>query len=270
MKNELMQKAYKIGDFARKMGVSTYFLKYYEEEGILHPVVKENGYRFYSLYDSSVILECKRLKNMGFSVREVRELLEGSSDELARRLAVRERALAGEIAQQQLLLNASHNLRAALRLCEAGEWRIGPAPEAWFLPHTQGREFIADPGIYDQLEQWMALMPAVYSARMIGHTPDGGWSNRWGLAIDAEDAAQAGLQPRPPVSCWKPGRVFERYFAFPTKKDGYIALAGECLAQIRRMNLAAGDTLFQQVFCYLTVDGERRQYSALRVPVWEQ
>lgn len=148
MQNESIKGAYRIGDFAKRMGVSPHFLKYYEEEGILQPVVKENGYRFYSLQDSSVILECKWLKNMGFSVREVRQLaMDSTAAQLAQALAAREAALAQELAQQQLLLTAAQNLRQALDLCREGEWRIGTAQAVWFLPHTQGQEFIADPGI---------------------------------------------------------------------------------------------------------------------------
>lgn len=62
-------KHYRIGEFAKRMGVSPHFLKYYEESGILKPDTHENRYRFYDMWDASIILECKRMKNMGFSVK---------------------------------------------------------------------------------------------------------------------------------------------------------------------------------------------------------
>lgn len=273
MQDWMERKAYKIGDFAKKMGVSSHFLKYYEEEGILRPVVKENGYRFYSLYDSSVILECKRLKNMGFSVREVRRLItDSTAEELAEQLAAREAVLAADIVQQQMRLRASQDLRAALKLCDAQEWRIGTGPERWFLPHTVDQEFLPDAGIYAQLEQWMELMPVVCSARRIVRTPDGRWSIQWGLSIRAEDAAQAGLELQAPAFRQPQGRIFEQYAAFSASRGEPSApgLMQLCLERIGRLNLRADDTFYQQIFCYITVDGERRQYGVLRVPVWEK
>ena len=62
---------YAIGDFAKKAGVSTHFLKFYEEKGILHPKVQSNGYRYYDIRDASLVLECRRMKNMGLSVRQI-------------------------------------------------------------------------------------------------------------------------------------------------------------------------------------------------------
>jgi len=37
--NRIRIRKYPIGTFARMAGVSTHFLKFYEEKGILHPVV---------------------------------------------------------------------------------------------------------------------------------------------------------------------------------------------------------------------------------------
>ena len=70
---------YSIGDFAKKAGVSTHFLKFYEEKGILHPKVQENGYRHYDIRDASVVLECRRMKNMGLSVKEIEKAINDST-----------------------------------------------------------------------------------------------------------------------------------------------------------------------------------------------
>lgn len=70
---------YRIGEYARKMGVTPDFLKYYERLGILHAQTLENGYRYYPFNQSSKILECMRLKNYGFSVRSIEAMF---SDDL--------------------------------------------------------------------------------------------------------------------------------------------------------------------------------------------
>jgi DNA-binding transcriptional MerR regulator len=265
------QKAYKIGDFAKKMGVSSHFLKYYEEAGILKPTVHENGYRFYSLYDSSVILECKRLKNLGFSVREMRTLMtESSIQDVRQQLAEREKMLAEEIDRKELLLQTSKNLRATLDLCEAQEWRIVTAPDMWFLPHTLGQNFLDEDALYPQLEQWMECMPMVCSAHLLTRAQED-WQGQWGLCVEASDAERMGLKPQPPAYRLPRKRVFEQYLKSPAGTDTstYSRLAESCIAHIRRLKLQPDETVFRQIFGYTGIGRERWQYAVLRILVWE-
>ena len=110
---------YSIGDFAKKAGVSTHFLKFYEEKGILHPKVKENGYRYYDIRDASLVLECHRMKNMGLSVRQIEKgINDCTPQEVGAMLARQENDLRAQLHAQQMHLLGLQNLRAALRLCE--------------------------------------------------------------------------------------------------------------------------------------------------------
>lgn len=134
---------YSIGDFAKKAGVSTHFLKFYEEKGILHPKVQENGYRHYDIRDASVVLECRRMKNMGLSVKEIEKAINDSTPaETEQLLAQQQNVLEEQLWQQQMHLQGLQNLRAALRFCQQQEWSVRTAPDIWFLPHTMDREFL--------------------------------------------------------------------------------------------------------------------------------
>ena len=147
---------YAIGDFAKKAGVSTHFLKFYEEKGILHPRVQENGYRYYDIRDASLVLECFRMKNMGLSVRQIEKGINDCTEqEVAEMLQQRENVLQSQLHEQQMHLQGLQNLRVALRLCEQGEWSVRTVPDVWYLPHTIGKEFVQDSRIYDQLPQWL-------------------------------------------------------------------------------------------------------------------
>ncbi|RZF92452.1 Zn(2+)-responsive transcriptional regulator [Pseudoalteromonas sp. CO302Y] len=67
----------KIGEFARKLGVSTDTLRYYEKHGLLTPSSRsESGYRVYTDTDIKQMSFILRAKNVGFSLSEINELLQ--------------------------------------------------------------------------------------------------------------------------------------------------------------------------------------------------
>lgn len=67
----------KIGEFARKLGVSTDTLRYYEKHGLLtHSSRSQSGYRIYTDTDIKQMSFILRAKNVGFSLSEIKELLQ--------------------------------------------------------------------------------------------------------------------------------------------------------------------------------------------------
>ncbi|WP_404342928.1 Zn(2+)-responsive transcriptional regulator [Pseudoalteromonas mariniglutinosa] len=67
----------KIGEFANQLGVSTDTLRYYEKHGLLTPSARTAvGYRQYSTFDIKQMRFILRAKNVGFSLSEIKELLQ--------------------------------------------------------------------------------------------------------------------------------------------------------------------------------------------------
>ncbi|MGH9894017.1 MAG: Cu(I)-responsive transcriptional regulator [bacterium] len=65
-----------IGTVAEKSGVSSKTIRYYESIGLVRPADRRpNGYRSYTLVDMRTLNFIKRARNLGFSVEEVRDLL---------------------------------------------------------------------------------------------------------------------------------------------------------------------------------------------------
>lgn len=69
---------FKIGDFSRLARVSIRMLRYYDELGILKPYYTDDvtGYRFYSSSQIARINRIQVLKEMGFTLTEISQLLE--------------------------------------------------------------------------------------------------------------------------------------------------------------------------------------------------
>lgn len=260
---------YSIGDFAKKAGVSTHFLKFYEEKGILHPKVQENGYRHYDIRDASLVLECRRMKNMGLSVKEIEKAINDCSPQEAEQaLAGQEKVLVAALREQQMHLQGLQNLRAALRFCAQKEWSVRTVPDVWFLPHTRNDEFIQDDSIYDQLPEWLNWMPVVTSAQVIRGTPEGTLDCEWGLGAEQDEAQLARLPLQAPVRLVPQGRVLELYCSRKiTQEKSEQAFYRYCMSRARQLNLVPSDTIFRKVFCYTEKNGERWVHCLLRVPV---
>ena len=65
-----------IGQLAKKTGVNTETIRYYERRGLIpKPSRRESGYRQYTQDTVTRIQFIKRAKELGFSLREILELL---------------------------------------------------------------------------------------------------------------------------------------------------------------------------------------------------
>jgi MerR family redox-sensitive transcriptional activator SoxR len=66
-----------IGDLARQAGVRTSALRYYESVGLLAPPTRVNGRRVYDTSAMDVLKLIRLAKSAGFSMAEIRRLLNG-------------------------------------------------------------------------------------------------------------------------------------------------------------------------------------------------
>ena len=65
-----------IGALAKRCGVSTYTIRYYEKEGLMHSALRQNnGYRLYSETDITRLQFIQTAKKLGFSLVEIRLFL---------------------------------------------------------------------------------------------------------------------------------------------------------------------------------------------------
>ena len=67
-----------IKELEQRTGMTRANIRYYEQEGLLAPARKENGYRSYSEEDCENLLKIKLLRQLQFSLQEIRDLQSGS------------------------------------------------------------------------------------------------------------------------------------------------------------------------------------------------
>ena len=69
-----------ISELEQRTGMTRANIRYYEQEGLLSPDRRENGYRDYSDGDLETLLRVKLLRQLNFSLEEIRQLQRGETD----------------------------------------------------------------------------------------------------------------------------------------------------------------------------------------------
>lgn len=95
-----MKDSYHISEISKLYGVGVDSLRYYERLGVLRPKRDVNGYRLYSLKDIYKLNIIRDLRQMGFSMRQIKRYLEDRTVDSTIRLLAREKALLQEQRRQ--------------------------------------------------------------------------------------------------------------------------------------------------------------------------
>ncbi|NVP55845.1 MerR family transcriptional regulator [Mycoplana rhizolycopersici] len=97
-----MEKYYTITELTREFGVSTRTLRFYEDEGLIHPE-RRGRTRLFRPADRHLIKEILRGRRIGFTISEIREIIQVYKDP------------PGEIGQLQMLMQKVVEKRDDLR-----------------------------------------------------------------------------------------------------------------------------------------------------------
>ena len=97
-----MDKFYTITELTREFGVSTRTLRFYEDEGLIHPE-RRGRTRLFRQADRRLILEILRGRRIGFTIAEIRDIIRVYKDP------------PGEIGQLELLIKKVNEKRDDLR-----------------------------------------------------------------------------------------------------------------------------------------------------------
>jgi DNA-binding transcriptional MerR regulator len=95
----------KIGDIARRLGTTVRTLRYYEEQGLLHPRRSEGGTRLYDAQDEARFAALLALSRLDFPLQQLAELAairptSRSGDEASRQVSQRLATMRQQLAEQ--------------------------------------------------------------------------------------------------------------------------------------------------------------------------
>ncbi|WP_223479301.1 MerR family transcriptional regulator [Oricola indica] len=97
-----MRDYYTITELTREFGISTRTLRFYEDEGLIHPV-RRGRTRLFRPADRLLVKQILRGKRLGFSIAEIREIIQMY------------KAPPGEVGQLRTIINKAAEKREELR-----------------------------------------------------------------------------------------------------------------------------------------------------------
>ena len=187
-------KQYRIGEYAKYLGVTPDLLKHYEDVGIIQAQRSESGYRYYPFQTTTLLIESIRLRNYGLTLREIKEILSDHSLDNARVEALigrHVRRLEQEVQLDEALLDeyaAFQDWRESLENRD-WDWEIRRGEAMCFLPHTDRDHFLEDPRIYEILNDWMSFIPITKSAMRV----EEGGQITWGFLVSEKNLKRLDL-----------------------------------------------------------------------------
>lgn len=240
---------YRIGEFAKYLGVTPDLLKHYEDQGIIQPSRSDSGYRYYPFHTTMLLIECIRLRNYGMTLREIREILAAhrlDTAAVSSRLAENVEHMKEEILlDEALAADYEEFLAWQAPLSERDfDWEIRWSKPMAFLPHTDKYDFLQDPRIYEILKSWMSYIPIVKSSMKAERNG----RITWGLLAEERMIRQLQLPVNDIVEFFPPHKVF--YYKFraplmPTSFENFDSPSHPAFQALRELNLEPRDGYFR-------------------------
>ena len=210
-----------IGEFAKYCGTTVEFLKYYDREGLISPIGRdESGHRCYASYQTVDFAEVYKLSRLGFTLKQAKHLHnECSLDEFEPCLIERRNGLEAEISNYISALSYLDGLLAAVKnLRLENNWDIQYMDESYFyLPNTAATQNVGEPWWKhgsDLPEIWkhMAWSPTegIYPENDL---PGSGWG--WGNMV--HDRRNIDITQCEAVVTIPAGRCFRCWYSVPTE-----------------------------------------------------
>ncbi len=176
--------AMKVGELAKRAGLSVRTLHYYDEIGVLTPSQhSEAGYRLYTADDVARLQQIKSLRQLGLSLEEVRDCLErgersplavieGHLDRLREQIAL-EHQLHDRLEAIALRLRRAEEptvteLMASIEVMSRMEKYYTPEQQEWL---KERRQTVGDERIREVEAEWPRLIAQVRDAMDAGTDP---------------------------------------------------------------------------------------------------
>ncbi len=187
----MSKEGYKIGEFAKNLGVTPDLLKHYESFGLLEPtIINEAGYRTYSFPQSGLLLQCLRMRNLGFTLKEMKDVITDYDFEKIIDI-INEK--------KEDLLKQDAEIQAKLRYIEYLNTTFNHAKDPtkthycfqnalpfYYFDHTNEHDFIDDALTREVIKEWVPWIPIVESTYVFDSSDPECKHYNLGLSISCE------------------------------------------------------------------------------------
>lgn len=183
--DRLSEPSWKVGELARRTGLTVRALHHYDEIGLLTPSGRTpSGHRLYTRSDVERLQQVQSLRLMGLSLDEVKRLLDGASLSPRRVIDLHLARLQEQINEQNRLVERLTALAVQLDKAESVSMddlcrmiEAMTTMEKFFTPEQldtlrQRRESVGEDRIQQVQDEWAVLIPAVREKMAAGVAPE--------------------------------------------------------------------------------------------------
>lgn len=161
---------YKIGMLARRFGITTQAIRFYEKQGLLVSQCEDSTTRRYHARNLKWLSSIRRYHEMGFGMKEIQQLfLCETPDAITAQMDAHEERLLAEIRERERMLAAVRRQKRDIdRIGQLlGTCRLEPSPALWLLIDQDGQHLDESEAVRDVWANWIRELAFVYSAVLV-------------------------------------------------------------------------------------------------------
>lgn len=193
---------YKIGTLAKRFGITTQAIRFYEKQGLLVSQFEEDSTtRRYHTRNLKWLSSIRRYHEMGFGMKEIQRLfLCEAPPEITQRMEEHEAELLAQIAEREKQLRAVRRQKADIeRIGELlGVCRVEASPQLLLLIDQDGQRLDESQDVREVWENWIQQLAFVHSAVLVAPeaiaSGDEFAGRRSGYCVEQEIARQLELK----------------------------------------------------------------------------
>jgi MerR family transcriptional regulator, thiopeptide resistance regulator len=236
MSDQLLQTSRKIGDLAKQTGLSIRTLHYYDEIGLLKPSQHtEAGHRLYTEKDIIRLQQIVSLRQLGFSLEEIKNCLEKPNFEPIAVMRSQIAKLHQQIELQQRLAKLLESIVTRLQVAEAVSVndliqaievstmtedlfnKYYTPEQRQYLDHR--KEMLGNDAISQAQKDWQELFAAVQAEMNKGTDPSDekvlALAKRWGELLESFTGGNPGIMQSLNNLVQAEYPTMQQQFAFP-------------------------------------------------------
>ena len=242
-------------DIISILGVTNNLLRYYEDQGVIHPVRESNGYRSYQRNDIVALLEGLRYARFGFPVAQipafVNETKEEQKKQLSQQLDVRKKEILLMQLENQIMEKRIHDLECLeMNMNHFHEETMKDKILLPYRSYSHNHEFNCDdPDSFSAWVQNVSLVESFLYFSKESFVQGKYESGMWCLAVD-KNTAEISQEP-----------VFQQGIHIPSMQmlSIYVEIENdnpkmfldqlhECINDVTEKNISTGDTVLVRLF----------------------
>jgi Predicted transcriptional regulators len=200
---ELIDMYHKIGVLAKRFGITTQALRFYEQHGLLDADRSmTGGARRYNTRNFKWLYSIRRYHDLGFSMEDILKLFACTNTEIlkefmdARRIATQDEIL---VLQQRMIALERQMADLDRVHCLLHVNELEYRPELWLLVNQNDQQVDLSPGLEKNVQEWMRFLPFVYASSIIPREffdfPNKTLFHQSGFCVERSIAAEIGLKP---------------------------------------------------------------------------